>query len=899
MTRNKFRKIFGGILIIAALVLTQIPTETAVATESTKSEFDISGTTLLKYTGTATTVSVPDSIKVISDEAFADNSTMTTLKLPASLEKISYAAFSGCSKLTSVSIPDNVEEIDTAAFCNCISLSSVSLGKSVKKLGTGVFTGCVNLSSISGNDYFICSDGVIYDKEIETLYEVLPKSMVKASASSNDYVLRTSYDMPDTVKSIKPYALYDCKNIQSVALSNNLSQIPAYSFSYCNGLKNIKIPYSVNLIDMKAFEYCINLEKVEIPVSVSFIHKTAFDGCNKLNIIAPVDSYAYNWYQNFDRSQVNIIDNEDNSESVSENEGYTRPPIDGLIGETIIVGRQAVFFIDSTDFTVMGNDPSLEDYSGIVSQMENVLQTETNGKGLSLPKFTVVDNKIAGKAFYGDTALTEYEIGEDIESIGDFAFARTNLTNIIIPDGVTHIGYGAFYHCDLLSTIGVPSSVTDIEPSAFANTRMMENWRLYGDSDFLIMGDGILVAYKGIQTKVTIPDTVKQIGPEAFKNHKELMEVSFPDTLVRVCEEAFYGCANLRTITGGMNLSYIDDRAFAGCPLNTIRLVDTVSTVGMGAFDLSGTSLGDAYKTVVFQGDVLPTVTYDKTTTRLTNDAYRIDSFEGVRVAIVNSESVNRVGTVLDREFSGFSGLICYISEENNTYFNGSLRIIDCTLTEEEAEVFSIPETVYIYGKGYNFFKDELNSVLSMAKQGAFYSDKDAPSTVSFVGTNDEYVLTVVKDETPNQNLKNAYIRIYGDTVPANLSTYSINLREKDNEVWLTKFGKQTLPVTLNLPNNIPTTNLHVICTDEDNQLEDLPFSVVDNNGKLCVNFEISHTGSYGLYSFNSTAVSLYNLDDSPDTGDPIHPKWFLVIGFLSIGAVLILYKDKEKIAKL
>ena len=73
-----------------------------------------------------------------------------------------------------------------------------------------------------------------------------------------------------------------------------------------------------------------------------------------------------------------------------------------------------------------------------------------------------------------------------------------------------------------------------------------------------------------------------------------------------------------------------------------------------------------------------------------------------------------------------------------------------------------------------------------------------------------------------------------------------------------------------------------------------MPFKVQESNGALTVSFEISHTGYYGLYSFNSTAVSKYNLDVSPDTGDPIHPKWFLAVGLLTFGLALILIKGKE-----
>lgn len=903
MTRKTSRRIFGAFLIIASLVVCSIPTDESIAedTKSSLSEFELNGTTLVKYTGTAQAVSVPDAVKEIGEEAFADNTTMTSVKLPQTLEKISYAAFSGCNNLKTVVIPDNCISLGTASFCNCSSLSEVKLGKGVKEMGTGVFTGCNKLSTIVGNDYFTVIDGAIYDKDIVTLYEVLPAAKVKKDVSSNDYINLTTYKMPDTVKSIKPYAFYGCKNINKLEISPYLDEIPAYAFSYCNGLTSLKLPYSVTSIDLKAFEYCINLEKVDMPVSVNFIHSTAFDGCPKLEIEAPADSYAYSWYQNFDRRQVNIIDTEDNSGAldasgnniIDKQSADKQPKIDGLIAETVIVGRQAVFFIDNQ--TVYGEDASEKAYAEMLAQMESILQTETNGKGLNLPKFAIVDNKIANKAYYGDTSLTEYDFNDSVSSIGDFAFARTGLTSIVIPEGVTHIGYGAFYHCDDLSTILVPSTVTDIEPSAFANTRMMANFKLYGSSKFLIMGDGILVAYNGKDSDIEIPEGVKQIGPECFKDMKFIMEVSLPDSLERICEDAFSGCVNLRSVTGGMNLSTIEDRAFKGCPINTIRIVDSVKAVGLGAFDFSDSTLQDAYKTVVFQGDVLPKVTYNKTSSRLSNSSFRKDAFENVKVAIVNAEDVDRVGTVLDRDYSGFSGLICTINEPNTEYFNGTLRIIDCTLTKDEAINFFVPSTVYIYGKGYNFAPDELNSVLSMARDGAYFADKEELLTITFDGSAKSYILNVTKNETVDSDLRDAYLRIYGDNVPGNLVTFDISVREEDNEVMLTRFGKQKLPVSISLPDNIPTTNLHVICLDEDNQLEDLPFKVETIDDALFLTFDISHTGIYGIYSFNSTAVAKIDLDVSPDTGDYIHPKWFLAIGLFALGLVLLLISDKSK----
>ena len=929
MTRKVIRKIVGGILIISALVVYVIPSGDVTADTASTSDFQLNGSTLVKYQGTASAVSIPDTVEIIGEEAFADNASLASVVIPNTVEKISYAAFSGCKNLSKVVVPDSVEEIETASFCNCASLVDVTLGSGLKKLGAGVFTGCNSLTDVKINSpKFVCVDSVIYDKDKTKLYQVLPGKKEAA------------YSMPNTITNVVAYAFYGCNNLNAVTISSNLDEISAFVFSNCNGLKSVSIPYSVNTIDAKAFENCVYLSDVTIPESVNYIHPTAFDGCPRLNIVAPEFTYAYNWFKSMDRSQVSLIDSEDNniekasdtdsansldkqgnSKSVSDNEhdvpgiSPTNTPeniediansyvsAEGLIGETIVVGRKAVVFIDNTRQTVVegvSSPRTTDNYSDIVTDMSDALEIETNGKGLSLPKFAIIGDHIADKAFYADSELKSYEISDEITSLGDFSFARSGLKSIDIPEGVTNIGYGAFYHCDDLSNITIPATVTNIEPSAFDKTRMMENWMEYGSGDYFICGDHILAAYRGKDSKITIPEGVKQIGPGVFMNHKGITDLILPDSLERICEDAFFGCNNLKNVSGGVNLQVIEDRAFSGCPLDSIRIVDSVTEIGMGAYDFDKTKASDDQKAVVFLGDTLPKLSYNSTTTRLSNENYRLDAFSGVKVAIVNSEEVNRTGTVLDRNVSGFSGLICVIAQENNDYFNGVLNIIDCTLTPDEAACFEIPDSMIIFGKGYNFNQEQLFSVLDMACSGSFEeadaSDEEEADCIltTFEGSDAKYRLYVAKEDSVSSTIKDGYMRIYGDTVPGNLTTYTISLKEENNDVWLTKFGKQKLNINLKLPENVPTENLHVICTDEDEQLEDLPFKVVDNNGVLCVSFDISHTGNYGLYAFNSTAVSKYDLDESPDTSDPVNPKNVLSIGLFLAGLALLLIRGKK-----
>ncbi len=132
--------------------------------------------------------------------------------------------------------------------------------------------------------------------------------------------------------------------------------------------------------------------------------------------------------------------------------------------------------------------------------------------------FAASEGTIKAWAFYRESAMKDFEFPEGVTAIEKFAFARSGIQNVVIPEGVTSIGNGAFYHCDDLSEVTIPDSVTVIEENAFAHTPWLENWMAEGTEDFLIVGDGILLAYRGSEESPELPPEVKSIVPGVLGN---------------------------------------------------------------------------------------------------------------------------------------------------------------------------------------------------------------------------------------------------------------------------------------------------------------------------------------------------------------------------------------------
>ena len=80
--------------------------------------------------------------------------------------------------------------------------------------------------------------------------------------------------------------------------------------------------------------------------------------------------------------------------------------------------------------------------------------------------------------------------------------------------------------------------------------------------DYLIVGDGVLISYKGSGNVIVLPENVKYIASGVFRDHTELESVTFPEGLISIGSYAFSGCTNLTELAGLQDSVYRDATAF-------------------------------------------------------------------------------------------------------------------------------------------------------------------------------------------------------------------------------------------------------------------------------------------------------------------------------------------------
>lgn len=99
---------------------------------------------LIDYNGESGNVTLPKEVKHIAS-AFINNVSVQSVTLPDGIAQVDNNAFQGCVCLATVKLPDSVTTIGNYAFARCISLNGVTLPDSVESIGEQAFSGCIAL----------------------------------------------------------------------------------------------------------------------------------------------------------------------------------------------------------------------------------------------------------------------------------------------------------------------------------------------------------------------------------------------------------------------------------------------------------------------------------------------------------------------------------------------------------------------------------------------------------------------------------------------------------------------------------------------------------------------------------------------------------------------------------
>ena len=542
--------IMAAIMIISAMPMTasaggEIVTTIGVVSYTIRTD----GVIVTGSDANATNVEIVESINdipvtKINDYAFSMCHKLESVAIPDSVTTIGNFAFDLCSSLIEISIPDSVTDIGYCAFMACTALESIIIPAGVTTIDYATFSGCKSLAEITiKNPECEISD---YDSTIEPCATIYGYEGSTAQAYAEKYGREfVALQDDDKILDVLSYEIIDgeatitdCDDtfegemiIPDTIKGYPVTSIGAEAFVNCITLTGITIPDSVAIIGMDAFAECTSLERITILNSECIIYDdaSAIEAC--ATIYGYEGSTAQAYAEKYDREFVALQD--DNNKSL---EALTYKIVDG---EVIITDCDESFVGE------MIIPDTIEGYP--VTSIDKDTFDNTAISSLIIP--ATVRN-IGDSAFTSCKSLTQITVNKNNKYYSNdergVLFDKAKTTLIQYPAGNKNIHYV------------IPDSVTSISKTAFANSLLMS---------------------------IIIPESVKDIGNEAFSMCTLLTSITIPAGVTNLGATTFYYCYRLKNVTIDADITSIPHGTFIYCSsLESVNIPESVTNIGPLAF---------------------------------------------------------------------------------------------------------------------------------------------------------------------------------------------------------------------------------------------------------------------------------------------------------------------------
>ena len=614
----------------------------------------------------AVSVDIPEEIeglpvKVIDKQAFYGNTNLTSVSIPETVTVIGDNAFAR-TKISTIQLPTALEEIGNTVFYST-NLTEIKIPDTVKSVGSDILHGTPLLKNQSGLKY--ADTWLIGYEKNDASAEIKDGTRGIAKSAFAKATALEEVTLPDSIEIIDEDAFNGCTKLKSITLPNGITAISDSTFKGCSALESITFPESVTAIGKEAFESCSGLKSIIIPETVTAVGKYAFNACkaiesitienpeleltdwgldNNVTIYGYRNSKARTFADEYNYS-FEALDTEPEetepvvttttavttsvvmtttiattttevSESttaetttIKDEPSYT-PEIrllnaEGAPGETVCVDFSVLCndSLGSMDFSVIWDDEQLEAVN--VSQVaEDINLVHT----IYSKRVDIVFYYAKYKMKDGVLLSIDFKIPEDAKSGTAYNLNLNTRTFAIFSDD-SDFDHDIFDYNKIPAVITVVDKKTAETTSAVttkinnvstttATTLITQNegedgkFNVYDSDNDGVEDCAVISSYKK-DTKdknVEIPNElgsypVKYIWENAFEGCETIESIELPDNLIEIKMNAFKDCKGLKNINLPEGLETIGTWAFLGCEnLKNITVPKSVNKICVGAF---------------------------------------------------------------------------------------------------------------------------------------------------------------------------------------------------------------------------------------------------------------------------------------------------------------------------
>ena len=265
-----------------------------------------------------TTINIPKGVTSIGNEALTSCKSLTDITVD--VDNLNYTSINGMlfnkeaislitcpGGLATVSIPQGVTSIGDNAFRYCNSLTTISIPKGITSIGESAFSGCTSLTSIevdTDNLNYMSINGALFNKE-GTILIACPGGL-------------TTLSIPQGVTSIGDYAFIG-GGVTNISIPQEVTSIGNWAFYGCSGLTTIDIPQRVTSIGFEAFTYCTGLDSIKFNSATTVIYDREDTIPNTTKIIGYASSTAKDYCINYGKIFQDNSIVEPNTISINKN----------------------------------------------------------------------------------------------------------------------------------------------------------------------------------------------------------------------------------------------------------------------------------------------------------------------------------------------------------------------------------------------------------------------------------------------------------------------------------------------------------------------------------------------------------------------------------------------------
>lgn len=165
---------------------------------------------------------------------------------------------------------------------------------------------------------------------------------------------------------------------------------------------------------------------------------------------------------------------------------------------------------------------------------------------------------VSNWAFAFFDQVSEISLPDGLKKIGTTAFAGSRIEQIRLPESLESIDGLAFAFCRNLKEINIPTRVTEIGPGAFMECDSLSSITLDASHPSFVFEDGVLLnkektkalaCLKAKSGAVTLADTVQVVETYAFYGCSHLVSVTLPEHVREIGFEAFKDCTSLKEVS--------------------------------------------------------------------------------------------------------------------------------------------------------------------------------------------------------------------------------------------------------------------------------------------------------------------------------------------------------------